>query len=350
MAVLAVLLAGVRCCSFTASPAARWGKGMVAVRDAEIAARSIGLNPVIVKTAAFALSAVFAGLAGGIFAPLFMFVAPDSFPFSQSILFLLAVIVGGAGWVLGPVVGAAVSVVLPELLSSLAEYRLLFFGGLLLVVLWLAPEGVLGTLARSAARASMPRSRGRARLRRRRVPAADGARANLLGQGHRHRLRRHQGRDRRQLHRRARQDHQRDRAERRRQDHRAQHDRRLLPARHRQRSGSATRDLAGAPAWKVARAGIARTYQTTKLFGTMSVLDNVLIALRRGRLGGCSRRPPSRRRSRRCRSAARLSSAIAARLRRRPATCRMSTAGWSRSPARWRCARACCCSTSPPPA
>ncbi len=114
---------------------------MVAVRDAEVAARSIGLNPVIVKTVAFALSAVFAGLAGAIFAPLFMFVAPDSFPFSQSILFLLAVIVGGAGWVLGPVVGAAISVIGPELLSGLAEYRLLFFGILLLVVLWLAPEG-----------------------------------------------------------------------------------------------------------------------------------------------------------------------------------------------------------------
>ena len=60
-------------------------------------------------------------------------------------------IVGGAGWVLGPVVGAVVTVLLPELLSSLAEYRLLFFGALLLVVLWLAPEGVLGTLARFTA-------------------------------------------------------------------------------------------------------------------------------------------------------------------------------------------------------
>ena len=71
-----------------------------------------------IKTAAFAVSAVFAGLAGAIFAPLMMFVAPDSFPFSQSILFLLAVIVGGAGWVFGPVVGAVVTVMLPELLSE----------------------------------------------------------------------------------------------------------------------------------------------------------------------------------------------------------------------------------------
>jgi hypothetical protein len=90
----------------------------------------------------------FHGLAGGIFAPLLMFVAPDSFPFSQSILFLFAVIVGGAGWTFGPVVGALVSVVLPELLSGLAEYRLLFFGAALLVILWVAPEGVLGLLAR----------------------------------------------------------------------------------------------------------------------------------------------------------------------------------------------------------
>src|SRR5262249_30134759 len=89
--------------------ASAWGKGMVAVRDAEIAAGSIGLNAVIIKTAAFVLSAFFTGLAGAIFAPLLMFVAPDSFPFSQSILFLLAVIVGGAGWVFGPVVGAAIS-------------------------------------------------------------------------------------------------------------------------------------------------------------------------------------------------------------------------------------------------
>src|SRR5262249_11686136 len=78
---------------------------------------------------------------------LLMFVAPDSFPFSQSILFPFAVVVGGAGWVLGPVVGASVIVVLPELLSGLAEYRLLFFGALLLAVLGIAPEGVFGTLA-----------------------------------------------------------------------------------------------------------------------------------------------------------------------------------------------------------
>src|SRR5262249_61645461 len=57
-------------------------------------------------------------------------------------------IVGGRGGVLGRVFGAGIGVVLPELLSGLAEYRLLFFGALLLVVLWLAPAGVMGVLAR----------------------------------------------------------------------------------------------------------------------------------------------------------------------------------------------------------
>jgi len=125
-ALFAILLAGLSLYAFHKLAAGAWGRAMVAVRDSETAAQSIGLNPVIIKTAAFAISALFAGLAGAIFAPLMMFVAPDSFPFSQSILFLLAVIVGGAGFVLGPLIGAAVTVMLPELLSHLAEYRLLF--------------------------------------------------------------------------------------------------------------------------------------------------------------------------------------------------------------------------------
>jgi ABC-type branched-subunit amino acid transport system permease subunit len=77
MAILSILLAGASLYFFYRLNRSAWGKGMVAVRDAEISARSIGLNPVVMKTSAFALSAVFTGLAGAIFAPLFMFVAPD---------------------------------------------------------------------------------------------------------------------------------------------------------------------------------------------------------------------------------------------------------------------------------
>jgi ABC-type branched-subunit amino acid transport system ATPase component/ABC-type branched-subunit amino acid transport system permease subunit len=283
MALLAILLAGLSLYLFHRLAASAWGRAMVAVRDSETAARSVGLNPVSVKTAAFAISAVFAGLAGAIFAPLMMFVAPDSFPFSQSILFLLAVIVGGAGWVLGPVVGAIVTVMLPELLSWLAEYRLLFVGALLLVVLWIAPEGVIGTIARRL-RSKEPDwskpdgfdlatflSDGAARkplqvegigISFGGIKAASGVSftaepgritsvigpngagkttvLNMIGGFYR-------------------------------------------PDTGHIRLGGA--ELAGAQAWRISRAGIARTYQTTQLFGEMSVLDNVLVALRRGRLG-----------------------------------------------------------------
>jgi len=283
MALFAILLAGLSLHVFQRLAASAWGKAMVAVRDSETAARSVGLNPVTIKTAAFAISAVYAGLAGAIFAPLMMFVAPDSFPFSQSILFLLAVIVGGAGWVLGPVVGAVVTVMLPEFLSSLAEYRLLMVGVLLLVVLWIAPEGVIGTLARyfrridptpakaggagvseflSAGTASHALSVSRIGISFGGIKAASdvsfvaqpGRITSVIGPN---------GAGKTTV-------------------------LNMIGGFYRPDGGSirlGDTELAGAPAWQIARAGIARTYQTTQLFGEMSVLDNILVASRRGGLG-----------------------------------------------------------------
>jgi branched-chain amino acid transport system ATP-binding protein len=283
IALLAIGVAGSSMLLFERLAGSAWGKAMVAVRDAEIAARSIGLNPVGIKAAAFMLSAAFAGVAGGIFASLLAFVAPDSFPFSQSILFLLACVVGGAGWVLGPAVGATVTVILPELLSNLAEYRLLFFGALLLVVLWLAPEGILGTLARlfhridrrpanadgfdvvavlEPAAARVPLEVADVGISFGGIKAASGVSfsaqpgkvTSLIGPN---------GAGKTTV-------------------------LNMIGGFYRPDTGGirlGSTELAGAPAWKVARAGIARTYQTTKLFETMSVLDNVLIAIRRGRLG-----------------------------------------------------------------
>jgi ABC-type branched-subunit amino acid transport system ATPase component/ABC-type branched-subunit amino acid transport system permease subunit len=282
MALFAIALAGLSLYVFHRLAASAWGKAMVAVRESETAARSVGLNPVSIKTVAFAVSAVFAGLAGAIFAPLMMFVAPDSFPFSQSILFLLAVIVGGAGWVFGPVVGAVVTVLLPELLSSLAEYRLLMVGALLLVVLWIAPEGVIGTLARHVRRVDPAGAK-----------AGEAGLAEFLSGGAAHALEvagigiafggiraatdvsfsaapgritsviGPNGAGKTTV-------------------------LNMIGGFYRPDAGSIAlgdAQLAGAPAWRIARAGIARTYQTTQLFGEMSVLDNVLVAARRGRLG-----------------------------------------------------------------
>ena len=286
MALLSVVLAGAALAIFARIAGGNWGKAMVAVRDSEVAARSLGLNPVVVKTMAFALSAAFTGLAGGVFAPLMMFIAPDSFPFSQSILFLLAVMVGGAGWVFGPLVGAIVTVMLPELLSGLAEYRLLMFGALLLAVLWLAPEGVIGSLARLGmrfvARSGRPTTGDRevdlgAFLRASReapglvvrdvglsfggIRAASGvtftapprAVTSIIGPN---------GAGKTTV-------------------------LNIVSGFYRPETGSVAlgaAELAGASAWRVARAGITRTYQTTQLFESMTVIENVLIALRGGRL------------------------------------------------------------------
>ena len=128
------------------------GLAMQATASAPAAARGIGINPLPVRTVAFVLAAMMAGLAGGLQAALTGFIAPSSFPFSQSILFLLVVVVGGAGQTLGPLIGAAIVVLLPELLAGLAEYRLLVFGAGLLIVLWLAPGGIAGALARLVTR------------------------------------------------------------------------------------------------------------------------------------------------------------------------------------------------------
>src|SRR5512146_2016802 len=118
--VLGLVLLVVLLVLFARLKSSNWGLAMRATRDAEAASQSIGLDLVMIRTVAFVLSAFLAGIAGGIFAALSNFVSPESFPFFQSITFLLVVLIGGAGTVLGPVAGALVVVLLPEMLSFLA--------------------------------------------------------------------------------------------------------------------------------------------------------------------------------------------------------------------------------------
>jgi ABC-type branched-subunit amino acid transport system permease subunit len=80
------------------------------VRESEVAAESLGLSPYWVRTVAFTVGAAFAGVGGALYAFLAGFVSPDSFTAQASILFLLVILFGGLGRVLGPVVGAAPAV------------------------------------------------------------------------------------------------------------------------------------------------------------------------------------------------------------------------------------------------
>ena len=140
LAWIAAILALI---SFAALKKHHWGRAWQAVRDDEIAATALGLNVLRIRLMAFAISAAFTGLGGVFFASIIGFISPGSFTFHRSILFLLVAILGGLGTVAGSVVGAIALVILPELINDFAEYQLLVFGILLLLTLWLTPEGVV---------------------------------------------------------------------------------------------------------------------------------------------------------------------------------------------------------------
>jgi ABC-type branched-subunit amino acid transport system ATPase component/ABC-type branched-subunit amino acid transport system permease subunit len=271
IAIGSIVVAALVTLAFWRLSLSRWGSAMRAVRDAETAAESIGLSPVAIKTAAFVISAVCAGIAGALFAPLSGFVTPSTFAFSQSILFVLVVILGGAGTVAGPLVGAAIVVLLPEVLAALAEYRLLFFGLLLLVALWLAPDGVVGAASRFLSKRKQERKaageiafapRARAGLEVSGLgisfggvkaaqdvsfEAKPGEVTSLIGPN---------GAGKTTV-------------------------LNMLGGFYRPDSGAIRlggSEIQGRAAWRIARAGIARTYQTTQLFGSMSVAENLAIA------------------------------------------------------------------------
>jgi ABC-type branched-subunit amino acid transport system ATPase component/ABC-type branched-subunit amino acid transport system permease subunit len=124
-----------------------WGRAFVAVKDSEIAAESLGLGTYRLRTVAFTISAGFAGAGGCLFAFLQGYLSPDSFTLQTSILFLLVVLFGGLGTLAGPLVGAAVLVLLPEVLREFVDYRLILYGTLLLLSVYFLPRGVVGALA-----------------------------------------------------------------------------------------------------------------------------------------------------------------------------------------------------------
>jgi branched-chain amino acid transport system ATP-binding protein/branched-chain amino acid transport system permease protein len=135
----------------------RFGRAMLASGQSEIAARSLGIDVTRIRTLAFVISAVAAGVAGVLYVFLNRYISPDIFTFSDSIRFLLMVILGGAGTVSGPIVGAGIISYLPELLQRFGEWQKFVYGALLAMVMFLLPRGILGTIAdRTVARARPP--------------------------------------------------------------------------------------------------------------------------------------------------------------------------------------------------
>jgi branched-chain amino acid transport system permease protein len=121
------------------------GRAWEALREDEIACRAMGLNHVLVKLSAFMMGASTAGIAGVFFATYQGFVNPTSFTFFESALILAIVVLGGMGSTLGVVLAAFVLTVAPELLRSFAEYRVLLFGVLMVLMMIWRPRGLVRT-------------------------------------------------------------------------------------------------------------------------------------------------------------------------------------------------------------
>lgn len=147
---IAVVLATI------ATMRSRLGRAFRAVRESEPAALALGVNVRRTKVIAFTLSAVYAGLAGGIFASFSSFIHPDSLGFTTTILVLTMIVVGGLGSITGAVMGALILGLIQELLRQAPSYQEIIYGVILILFMMYAPKGVFGVLkarfGRSAAK------------------------------------------------------------------------------------------------------------------------------------------------------------------------------------------------------
>jgi ABC-type branched-subunit amino acid transport system ATPase component/ABC-type branched-subunit amino acid transport system permease subunit len=126
----------------------RFGRTFTAFGNSEIASEVLGINVRNWKILAFSVSAFLAGVGGGLFAFQNHFISSTTFELNLSIMFLIAVIIGGSGTKIGPFIGTAVIVGLPQFLHGFVDYHLMIFGGILLVALILLPDGIVGAVSK----------------------------------------------------------------------------------------------------------------------------------------------------------------------------------------------------------
>ena len=248
----------------------RLGRAMVAARDNPLAAAASGIPLVRIKMIAFVVSAMLAGLAGALFATQKTVISTDDFSVDFSIFFLLIIVVGGEGRLLGPIVGTLIFFLVPELLGALETWRVLVYGAALLALMLFAPHGVVGAIEDRWRR----RPRAGLLLRGVSLARADGASLKVAGlkkrfggvtaldnvnldvpAGSVHGLVGPNGSGKTTL-------------------------LNMISGFYPVDAGSVRLgqvDLAGRRAHQIARLGVGRTFQTPKLLGQMSLLDNVLL-------------------------------------------------------------------------
>jgi len=126
--------------------ASRFGRSLVAIRDAEVAAEAVGIHKPSLLVTVFLFSGAVAAIAGGLFASLQSYITPDAFTFDLSVLFFIAILIGGRGSILGPLLGTIILTALPEFAAPLVAWSTFLYAVLLLVIVLAVPGGIADLL------------------------------------------------------------------------------------------------------------------------------------------------------------------------------------------------------------
>ena len=124
----------------------RYGRALIALRDAEVAAEATGISKPKMLISIFLLAGALAAVAGGLFASLQTYITPDAFTFDLSLLFFIAILIGGRGSILGPLLGTVILTILPEIAAPLAAWSTFLYAVLLLVIVLAIPGGIAALL------------------------------------------------------------------------------------------------------------------------------------------------------------------------------------------------------------
>ena len=129
----------------------RVGRTLLALRGSEVAAETVGVNVYRWKVLAFVISSVYAGLGGVFFAHQNGFINSDTFVFGLSVSLLTSVLMGGSGTLYGPLVGSVILNLIPTIFAKLHEYHLYIYGGIILVTIVFLPDGIVGSILKMRA-------------------------------------------------------------------------------------------------------------------------------------------------------------------------------------------------------
>jgi len=124
----------------------RYGRALIAIRDAEVAAEASGVAKPRLLVMIFLLAGALGGVAGGLFSSLQSYITPDAFTFEMSVLFFIGILIGGRGSILGPALGTIILTVLPEFAAPLVQWSTFLYAALLLLIVLVIPGGIADLL------------------------------------------------------------------------------------------------------------------------------------------------------------------------------------------------------------